>query len=69
LNKYFKKWILETVEEMEETFTVNEIVSAIVEKKGTSMYIGNSQEVGSLLSTMPKLVERIGEGEYRRLNI
>ncbi len=54
---------------MEETFTVNEIVSAIVEKKGTSMYIGNSQEVGSLLSTMPKLVERIGEGEYRRLNI
>jgi len=69
LNKYFKKWILETVEEMDEVFTVNQIVSAIVEKKGTSMYVGNSQEVGSLLSTMPKIVKKLGDGKYRRLDI
>tara|TARA_R100001463_G_C3446575_1_gene213164 strand:+ start:287 stop:496 length:210 start_codon:yes stop_codon:yes gene_type:complete len=69
LNKYFRKWILEAVEEMHETFTVNEIVAAIIERKGTSMYIGNSQEVGSLLSSMPKLVERLGDGEYRRLDV
>ena len=54
---------------MEEVFTVHGIISAIVEKKGTSMYVGNSQEVGSLLSTLPELVESLGEGEYRRLNI
>lgn len=69
MNKFFKKWIIETIEEMEEVFTVHGIISAIVEKKGTSMYVGNSQEVGSLLSTLPELVESLGEGEYRRLNI
>tara|TARA_R110002012_G_scaffold81760_1_gene206812 strand:+ start:1365 stop:1574 length:210 start_codon:yes stop_codon:yes gene_type:complete len=69
LNKFFKKWILEAVEEMDETFTVHQIVSNIVEKKGTSMYVGNSQEVGSLLSSLPKLVERLGDGKYRRLDI
>ena len=69
MNKFFKKWILEAVEEMDKTFTVHQIVSNIVEKKGTSMYVGNSQEVGSLLSSLPKLVERLGDGEYRRLDI
>tara|TARA_R100001015_G_C4611134_1_gene166530 strand:+ start:613 stop:822 length:210 start_codon:yes stop_codon:yes gene_type:complete len=69
LNKFFKKWILEAVEEMDEIFTVHQIVSNIVEKKGTSMYVGNSQEVGSLLSSLPKLVERLGDGKYRRLDI
>lgn len=69
MNKFFKKWILEAVEEMDETFTVHQIVSNIVEKKGTSMYVGNSQEVGSLLSSLPKLVERLGDGKYRRLDI
>tara|TARA_R110001606_G_scaffold125411_4_gene259038 strand:- start:244 stop:408 length:165 start_codon:yes stop_codon:yes gene_type:complete len=54
---------------MDEVFTVHEIVSSIVEKKGTSMYIGNAQEVASLLSSLPKLVERLGDGEYRRINI
>ncbi len=69
MNKFFKKWILEAVEEMDEIFTVHQIVSNIVEKKGTSMYVGNSQEVGSLLSSLPKLVERLGDGKYRRLDI
>tara|TARA_R110000824_G_scaffold185479_2_gene366418 strand:- start:892 stop:1101 length:210 start_codon:yes stop_codon:yes gene_type:complete len=69
LNKFFKRWIFEILEEMDEVFTVHEIVSSIVEKKGTSMYIGNAQEVASLLSSLPKLVERLGDGEYRRINI
>ncbi len=69
MNKFFKKWIFEILEEMDEVFTVHEIVSSIVEKKGTSMYIGNAQEVASLLSSLPKLVERLGDGEYRRINI
>ena len=69
MNKFFKKWIFEILEEMDEVFTVHEVVSSIVEKKGTSMYIGNAQEVGSLLSSLPKLVERLGDGEYRRINI
>lgn len=69
MNKFFKRWIFEILEEMDEVFTVHEIVSSIVEKKGTSMYIGNAQEVASLLSSLPKLVERLGDGEYRRINI
>tara|TARA_R110001599_G_scaffold87072_1_gene232798 strand:+ start:417 stop:626 length:210 start_codon:yes stop_codon:yes gene_type:complete len=69
LNKFFKRWVFEILEEMDEVFTVHEIVSSIVEKKGTSMYIGNAQEVASLLSSLPKLVERLGDGEYRRINI
>ena len=65
MNKFFKRWIFEILEEMDEAFTVHEIVSSIVEKKGT----GNAQEVASLLSSLPKLVERLGDGEYRRINI
>ena len=68
MNKYFEKWVYETVEEMDEVFTGHEIIARIVEKKGTSMYVGNTQQVGYLLGKLDN-VERIGEGEYRRLDV
>ena len=68
MNKHFERWVYETVEEMDEVFTGHEIIARIVEKKGTSMDVGNAQQVGYLLNKLDS-VERIGDGEYRRLDI
>ena len=66
MNKYFKKWIIQAIEEMDDEFTVHQVLEKIVESKGTSMYVGSSQQLGYFLSTLPQ-VERIAEAKYRKV--
>ena len=66
MNKFFEKWILEALEELEGEFTVADVLDNIIEKRGTSMYVGNTQGIGSLLCKREDLVTRIGDGVYRR---
>ena len=66
MNKFFKKWILEALEEMPNEFTVTHVLDNIVEKRGTSMYIGNTQGIGYYLCKREDLVTRIGDGVYVR---
>ena len=66
MNKFFKKWILEASEEVRNKFTVNHVLDNIVEKRGTSMYIGNTQGIGYYLCKREDLVTRIGDGVYVR---
>tara|TARA_R100000084_G_scaffold105034_1_gene62134 strand:- start:160 stop:399 length:240 start_codon:yes stop_codon:yes gene_type:complete len=66
LNKFFEKWIIEALEEMPDEFTVSHVLDNIVEKRGTSMYIGNTQGIGFVLCKREDLVTRIGDGVYRR---
>jgi hypothetical protein len=68
LNKFFEKWVYEAVKEMDEVFTAHQVIAKVVEKKGTSMYVGNAQQVGYLLNKLDE-IERIGDAEYRRLDI
>lgn len=66
MNKYFKKWIIQAIEEMDDEFTVHQVLEKIVENKGTSMYVGSSQQLGYFLLTLPQ-VERIAEAKYRKV--
>ena len=68
MNKFFEKWVYEAVKEMDEVFTAHEVIAKVVEKKGTSMYVGNAQQVGYLLNKLDE-IERIGDAEYRRLDV
>jgi len=68
LNKFFEKWVYEAVKEMDKVFTAHEVIAKVVEKKGTSMYVGNAQQVGYLLNKLDE-IERVGDAEYRRLDI
>jgi len=68
LNKFFEKWVYEAVKEMDEVFTAHQVIAKVVEKKGTSMYVGNAQQVGYLLNKLDE-IERVGDAEYRRLDI
>ena len=68
MNKFFEKWVYEAVKEMDEVFTAHQVIAKVVEKKGTSMYVGNAQQVGYLLNKLDE-IERIGDAEYRRLDI
>ena len=53
---------------MDKVFTAHEVIAKVVEKKGTSMYVGNAQQVGYLLNKLDE-IERVGDAEYRRLDI
>jgi len=66
MNKFFKRWILEALEEMPNEFTVSHVLDNIVEKRGTSMYIGNTQGIEYYLCKREDLVTRIGDGVYVR---
>ena len=66
MNKFFEKWILEALEELEGEFTVADVLDNIIEKRGTSMYVGNTQGIGFILCKREDLVTRIGDGVYRR---
>ena len=68
MNKFFEKWVYEAVKEMDKVFTAHEVIAKVVEKKGTSMYVGNAQQVGYLLNKLDE-IERVGDAEYRRLDI
>lgn len=68
MNKFFEKWVYEAVKEMDKAFTAHEVIAKVVEKKGTSMYVGNAQQVGYLLNKLDE-IERVGDAEYRRLDI
>jgi len=67
MNEFFKKWIIETLNDMPYEFTVSDLLANIVEKRGTTPYIGNSQAIGYYLSKREDLVTRIGDGVYRML--
>ncbi len=66
MNKFFEKWIIEAVSELESEFTVADVLDSIIRRRGTSMYIGNTQAIGSLLCKRADLVTRLGDGYYRR---
>jgi len=66
MNKFFEKWIIEAVSQLEGEFTVGDVLDNIIRKRGTSMYIGNTQAIGSLLCKREDLVTRLGDGYYRR---
>ena len=51
---------------MPNEFTVSHVLDNIVEKRGTSMYIGNTQGIGYYLCKREDLVTRIGDGVYVR---
>ena len=51
---------------MDDEFTVHQVLEKIVENKGTSMYVGSSQQLGYFLLTLPQ-VERIAEAKYRKV--
>ncbi len=67
MNKHFRKWIDEVIPLMENEFTVGNVVSKIIELKGTSRYIGNTQSVGMVLSKKKDL-EGLGDGRYRKVS-
>ena len=66
MNKFFEKWIIEAVNELEGEFTVANVLDTIIQRRGTSMYIGNTQAIGSLLCKREDLVTRLGDDYYRR---
>ena len=70
MNMHMKRWIKEAVLEIEGEFTAKTILTKIVEKKGTSPYIGSVTGIGWLLSKLDN-VEQIGKGHssktYRRI--
>jgi|TARA_Y100000004_G_scaffold58125_1_gene64713 hypothetical protein len=66
MNAHFKKWVYEALDDMNDVFTVHEVLSNVVSRKGTSMYIGNAQEIGFLLSKM-KTLERLSDGKYMKV--
>lgn len=66
MNKFFEKWIIEAVSELEGEFTVANVLDTIIQRRGTSMYIGNTQAIVSLLCKREDLVTRLGDGYYRR---
>ena len=68
MNTHFKRWIRQAVDELDGIFTVHQVLEKIVEMKGTSMYIGGISSISYELGRLPK-VERVGEGEYRRLDV
>jgi len=66
MNAHFKRWVREALDDMNNVFTVHEVLSNVVSRKGTSMYIGNAQEIGFLLSKMKNL-ERLSDGKYMKV--
>ncbi len=66
MNKFFEKWIIEAVSELEGEFTVADVLDTIIRRRGTSMYVGNTQGIGFLLCKREDLVTRLGDGVYRR---
>jgi len=66
MNKFFEKWIIEAVSELEGEFTVADVLDTIIQRRGTSMYVGNTQGIGFLLCKREDLVTRLGDGVYRR---
>ena len=66
MNKFFEKWIIEAVGELEGEFTVSNVLDAIIRRRGTSPYIGNTQGIGYVLCRRNDLVIRLGDGVYRR---
>ena len=66
MNKFFEKWIIEAVSELEGEFTVANVLDTIIRRRGTSMYIGNTQAIDSLLCKREDRVIRLGDGYYRR---
>tara|TARA_R100000406_G_C3037314_1_gene104957 strand:- start:279 stop:485 length:207 start_codon:yes stop_codon:yes gene_type:complete len=66
MNQHFKRWIGQAVSELDNEFTVHQVLEKIVEMKGTSMYIGGISSISYELGRLPK-VERVDEGKYRKV--
>ena len=66
MNKFFERWIIEAVSELEGEFTALNVLNNIIQRRGTSPYIGNTQGIGYVLCKREDLVIRLGDGVYRR---
>jgi hypothetical protein len=70
MNTNMKRWIREAIAEMDGEFTAKTIRQKIVEKRGTSPYIGNNTAIGWFLNKHCTDVVQICKGHssktYRR---
>tara|TARA_A100001201_G_scaffold111432_1_gene95415 strand:- start:4512 stop:4757 length:246 start_codon:yes stop_codon:yes gene_type:complete len=65
LNKLFKKYIMEMVEDMDGNFTSSQLLERMISIKGNRHYIGTVSAIGWLLTRLPN-VEKVKNGVYRR---
>ena len=71
MNTYMKKWVKEAVAEMDGDFTAKMILEKIVEKKGTSPYVGSVTGIGWFLNRHCNDIAQVCAGHsskvYRRI--
>tara|TARA_R100000353_G_scaffold36770_2_gene29292 strand:- start:8127 stop:8339 length:213 start_codon:yes stop_codon:yes gene_type:complete len=61
MNTYFKKWIEEALVSIEGEFTAKHILTRIVDKHGTSPYVGTVTAIGWYLTKLDN-VEQVCKG-------
>lgn len=72
MNSWCKKWLLETIPEMGETFSAREIEDRLHSKKRKTDYIENTTSIGMFLSKQKHLTTietTTGKNKYRRKKI
>jgi hypothetical protein len=61
MNMYFKKWITEAIDSIEGEFNAKQVLEKIVEKHGTSPYVGSVTAIGWYMNKLD-YVEHICKG-------
>ena len=71
MNYWCKKWILETIPEMDEVFSAKQIGDRLHAKIGKTNFIENTSSIGMFLSTLDiltKIETPKGRNIYKRRN-
>ena len=71
MNTHMKRWIKEAILEMDGDFTAKTILQKIVDKRGTSPYIGSTTGIGWFLNKHCNNIKQVCNGNatktYRRI--